>query len=64
MLGSKALTVTVLPSKAVSVPAAQPLVPHLSRFLAVWPVVGLALAAIVNVAWMAVLGYGLFRLVL
>jgi hypothetical protein len=56
--------VTVLPSEAVSVPAAQPLVPYRSRLHAVWPVAGLALAAIVNVAWMAVLGYGLFRLVL
>jgi hypothetical protein len=34
-----------------------------SRFHDVWPVTGLLFAAGVNVIWIAVLGYGLFRLV-
>ena len=64
MLESKALAVTVLPLDAGAVSAKASLVSRLPRPHAVWPVAGLALATIVNVAWMAALGYGLFRLVL
>ncbi len=49
-------------SEAVSVPATRPL--NLSRFHDVWPFAGLMLAAVVNVAWIAALGYELFRFVL
>ena len=55
---------TVLPSEVVSIPATQPAVPRPFRFRDVLPVAGLALAAAVNVGWIAVLGYGLFRLAL
>ena len=40
------------------------LIVRASRFHDLWPVAGLMLAVVVNAAWMAVLGYGLFRLVL
>jgi hypothetical protein len=50
-------------SEALSFPDTRPLVPGLSRFDDVWPAAGLMLAAVVNVAWIATLGYGLIRLV-
>jgi hypothetical protein len=34
-----------------------------SLFDRIWPVAGLVVGLIATVAWMAVLGYGLFRLV-
>jgi hypothetical protein len=33
-----------------------------SLFDRIWPVAGLAVAAIVNLAWMGVIGYGIFNL--
>jgi hypothetical protein len=50
-------------SEAVSVLDTWPVAASPSRFHDVWPVTGLLLAAGVNVVWIAVLGYGLFRLV-
>jgi hypothetical protein len=35
----------------------------ISRFHRVWPVAGLAVGLMTTVAWTALLGYGLFRLV-
>ena len=35
----------------------------ISLFEHIWPVAGLAVAAIVNLAWMSVIGYGIFNLV-
>jgi hypothetical protein len=51
-------------SEAVTVPAAIPLLGRLSPVHDFWPVAGLVGADAVNVAWIAVLGYGLFRPVL
>jgi hypothetical protein len=42
----------------------RPLIPQpISRFHRIWPVVGLAAAMMVNLAWMGFLGYGFFKLV-
>jgi len=41
-----------------------PSLPHLiPPFHGIWPVAGLGVGLIVNVAWMALWGYGFFRLV-
>jgi hypothetical protein len=37
-------------------------VPALRRWRRAWPLAGLALAAVVNVLWVGVLGYALIRL--
>jgi hypothetical protein len=51
-------------SEAALGSATTSLIVRASRFHDLWPVAGLMLAVVVNAAWMAVLGYGLFRLVL
>jgi hypothetical protein len=35
----------------------------ISFFYRIWPVGGLAIAAVINVAWMSLLGYWIFKLV-
>jgi hypothetical protein len=37
-------------------------VPALTRWRRAWPLAGLALALVVNVLWVGVLGYALFEL--
>jgi hypothetical protein len=49
-------------SEAASVLDTWPAATRPSRFHNAWPVTGLLLAAVVNMVWIALLGYGLFRL--
>ena len=60
--GLKAMA--TIASEAALGSATTSLIVRASGFHDLWPVAGLLLAVVVNAAWMAVLGYGLFRLVL
>ena len=54
------LVVTPIPPLTLDLPfVTQPI----SLFHRIWPVAGLIVAIIVNLAWMSFLGYGLFKLV-
>jgi hypothetical protein len=47
---------------ALLLPAGADKVAALTQWRRAWPLAGLALAAVVNVAWVGVLGYALVRL--